>query len=217
MSNLWVETVKLDVYKTDGSKTGEQITLPAKIFDIEPNDHVIWLAVTAEQANRRQGTASAKNRSAVRGGGKKPWRQKGRGTARAGSSRSPLWRGGGRIFGPSPRQYHMKINRKVRQLARKSAFCYKAREDRIRLIEDFSFDKPNTKELTGILKNLKLNDLKTLLLTTNNERMIWLSGRNMAALSVREATTASTNDILKSDYLLIQKEALKKINEVMKP
>ncbi|HHS13572.1 MAG TPA: 50S ribosomal protein L4 [bacterium] len=209
--------MKLDVYKTDGSKTGEQVTLPRQIFDIEPNDHVIWLAVTAEHANRRQGTVSTKNRSAVRGGGKKPWRQKGRGTARAGSSRSPLWRGGGRIFGPSPRHYHMKINKKVQQLARKSAYCYKAREDRIRLIEDFSFDKPNTKELAGILKNLKLDHIKTLLLTTNNERMIWLSGRNMAAFAVREASMVSTTDILKSDYLLIQKEALTKINEVMKP
>jgi len=111
----------------------------------------------------------------------------------------------------------MKINKKVQQLARKSAYCYKAREDRIRLIEDFSFDKPNTKELAGILKNLKLDHIKTLLLTTNNERMIWLSGRNMAAFAVREASMVSTTDILKSDYLLIQKEALTKINEVMKP
>lgn len=208
--------MKLDVYKTDGSKTGEQVNLPKHIFNIEPNDHSIWLAVTAEHANKRQGTSASKNRSAVRGGGKKPWRQKGRGTARAGSSRSPVWRGGGRAFGPSPRQYHLKMTKKMGQLARKSAYSYKAKEEKIQLVEDFSFETAKTKQLTEILKKLKLDTTKTLLLTAQNDRMVWLSGRNVATLNIREASAASTADILRSDHLLIQKGALKKLDEVMK-
>jgi len=207
--------VKLDIYKTDGSTTGEQVTLNSKIYGIEPNDHAIWLAVTAERTNQRQGTASAKNRSAVRGGGRKPWRQKGRGTARAGTIRSPLWKGGGRIFGPSPKDYTKNITKKISRLARKSALTYKAKDEQIRLVEDFSFETPKTKQMVKILEKLKLNEKKTILLVADANRQLWLSGRNIPYFWVQEASSISTYNILNADQLLIQKSALKKINEVL--
>ena len=207
--------VKLDVYTIKGKASGEQIELSQKIFGIEPNDHAIWQAVTAEQANRRQGTAAAKNRSEVRGGGRKPWRQKGRGTARAGSTRSPLWVGGGRVFGPQPRNYEKHLPAKVKALARKSALSYKAKNDKIRLVEDFSLENPKTGELYGILTDLKLNENKVLILTAKSDHAIWLSGRNIPYIEVREAATFSTQDVVKADTLLIQKGALTRINEVL--
>ena len=209
------DVVKLDVYKIDGSKTGEQLSLPAKIFGVEPNDHVIWLAVTAEQANQRQGTAATKTRAQVRGGGKKPWPQKGRGTARAGSIRSPLWVGGGRAFGPHPRTYKKQLPKKVSRLARKSALSYKAKDEKIRLVEDFSFEAPKTKKFVTMLTKLTLDANKTLLLTAESDRNVYLSGRNIPKVTVREVGSFSTLDILGAEILLIQKSALKKLNEVL--
>jgi len=207
--------VKLDVYKIDGSKTGEKIELKPAVFGIEPNDHAIWQAVVTEMTNRRQGNASTKNRSAVRGGGRKPWRQKGRGTARAGTIRSPLWRGGGRIFGPQPKDYHIKINKKVKRLARKSALTYKAREEKIKLIEDFSFDAPKTKSMAEIMNKLKLDSVKTLILLAARDQNIYLSSRNIPDLSVKGAGEFSTYDVLDSDVVIIQKSALDIIYEVL--
>ena len=207
--------MKTDVFKIDGTKTGAQVTLPSKIFGIEPNTHVIWLAATAEMANRRHGNAATKNRSAVRGGGRKPWRQKGRGTARAGTIRSPLWVGGGRIFGPSPRNYTKRMTKKMGRLARKSALSHKAREEKIRLVEDFSFESPKTRQMLDILKNLQLNAVKTLLLVPEANQSIILSCRNLPLLSVRESACFSTYDVVHADMLLIQKSALTKINEVL--
>jgi len=207
--------VKLDVYKINGSKSSEQESLRSKVFGIEPNDHSIWMAVTTELHNRRQGTNSTKNRSAVRGGGRKPWRQKGRGTARAGTIRSPLWKGGGRIFGPTPREFSKRLPQKVNQLARKSALSYKAMEEKIRLVEDFSFEQPKTKQMADILKKLDLGNTKTLLLVTDNNQNVWLSGRNIHLFSVKEAANFSTLDVMNADELLIQKGALKKIYEVL--
>jgi len=209
------EQVKLDILNINGKSTGDQATLDSKVFGIEPNDHAIWLAVTAEQANQRQGTASAKNRSAVRGGGRKPWRQKGRGVARAGTIRSPLWVGGGRIFGPSPRSYKTKLTKKMSRLARRSALSHKAKDGNVSLIEEFSFDAPKTKKLADILKKLKLDSTKTLLLLSKADRAIWLSSRNIPHLCVREAESFSTYDIVNADQLIIQKDGLKKINEVL--
>jgi large subunit ribosomal protein L4 len=209
------EPVKLDVYKIDGTKTGEQVDLPADVFGIEPNEHAIWLAVKTEQAHARQGTSSAKDRGEVSGGGKKPWPQKGRGTARAGSIRSPIWRGGGRVFGPEPRSYEKTIPKKVKALARRSALSALARENKIRLVEDFTFDKPKTKQITGILKHLSPDGKKTLLLTPAANHTVWLSGRNLPAFQVREAAGFSTVDVVNTEVLLIQKSALSKINEVL--
>jgi large subunit ribosomal protein L4 len=207
--------LKLDIYKQNGSKSGEQLSLSGKVFGIEPNDHAIWLSVTSEMTNRRQGTVSTKNRSAVRGGGRKPWRQKGRGTSRAGTIRSPLWVGGGRIFGPVPKKYSKQIPKKMNRLARKSALSYKAKESEIRLIEDFTFDKPKTKQMMEILRSLQLDTVKTLLIVPQTDKTIWLSCRNIPALSVKAADGFSTYDVLNANILIIQKSALSKINEVL--
>jgi large subunit ribosomal protein L4 len=209
------ELVKIDVLKIDGSKSGEQVQLPAEIFEVEPNDHVIWLAIKAEMNHKRQGNSATKNRSAARGGGRKPWRQKGRGTARAGTIRSPLWVGGGRIFGPTPRQYNTKLPKKVRRLARRSVLSYKANDKKIVLVEDFTFDAPKTKQLAEVLKGLKLDTTKTLLLTSGSDQVLYLSGRNLPVLSVREAKDFSAYDVLNADTLLIQKSAIEKISEVL--
>lgn len=209
------ESVKLEVLKTDGSSSGEQATLAPAIFGIEPNDHAIWLAVTAELTNRRQGTSSTKNRSAVSGGGKKPWRQKGRGTARAGTSRSPVWVGGGRTFGPSPRNYHKKLTKKMSQLARRSALSHKAKDENIRLVVDFNFEAPKTKEMAEILTKIQLNDKKVLVLVPGGNQSVYLSGRNIPKVQVKEAANVSTYDILNAEMLLIQQSALEKINEVL--
>ncbi|OVE79018.1 50S ribosomal protein L4 [bacterium I07] len=207
--------MKIEVLKVDGSKSGEQVALPADVFGVEPNTHAMWLAVKAEMNNKRQGNSATKNRSAVRGGGRKPWRQKGRGTARAGTIRSPLWVGGGRVFGPSPRKYKTKMPKKVSRLARRSALSFKAKEQKVYLVEDFSFDAPKTREMAQILKGLQLDAIKTLLLTPETNRTTWLSGRNLPKLSVREAAGFSTYDVVYADTLLIQKSALKTIKEVL--
>ncbi|MBI1931322.1 MAG: 50S ribosomal protein L4 [Ignavibacteriales bacterium] len=207
--------MNLDVYKIDGSKTGEQISLNDNIFAIEPNDHVIYLSVKAHLANKRQGTHKAKERSEVNGGGKKPWKQKGRGGARAGSSRSPLWVGGGSIFGPKPRNYSQSVNKKVNKLARKSALSYKAKAEQIIIVEDFNFDAPKTKEFLTILKSLNVNGKKTLLLTNDNLENVYKSGRNLNKVQILEAINASTYDLLNNQILLVQKGAIEKIEKIL--
>ena len=141
----------LDIFKIDGKSQGKKAKLDDAIFGIEPNDHAIYLTVKAFLANQRQGTHKAKERAEVRGGGKKPWRQKGRGTARAGTIRSPLWIGGGTIFGPRPRDYRQKLPKKLRQLARKSALSYKAKDEQLMVVEDFTFEKPATKDFVTMI------------------------------------------------------------------
>lgn len=203
--------MKLDVYKIDGSKSGDSITLEDSIFGIEPNDHVIYLSVKAHLANRRQGTHKSKERNEVRGGGRKPWKQKGRGTARAGTTRSPLWVGGGTIFGPKPRDYSQNVNKKVKKLARRSALSYKAKADQIIIVEDFNFDTPQTKEFNAVLKSLNIDGKKTLLLTTDNLVNVYKSGRNISKVNILEATNASTYDIVNNQVLVLQKGAVEKI------
>jgi large subunit ribosomal protein L4 len=207
--------VKLDVLKMDGSASGDSVELKPEIFEIKPNDHAIWFAVRAEMANRRQGTSSAKTRAQVSGGGKKPWPQKGRGTARAGSTRSPVWVHGGRVFGPTPRDYSMSMPKKLKSLARKSALSYKAKDKKITLVEDFVFDKPKTKQMAGLLKKFKIDQTKVLLLLPASNRTLLLTSRNLQHLEVREANGFSTYDVVKADILLIQKSALTKIHEVL--
>ncbi|MCX7612453.1 MAG: 50S ribosomal protein L4 [Ignavibacterium sp.] len=197
-----------DVYKIDGTLAEEKIELLDEIFAIEPNDHAIYLDVKAYLANQRQGTHKAKERGEVRGGGKKPWRQKGRGGARAGTIRSPLWVGGGTIFGPRPRDYRQKLPKKVKQLARKSALSYKAKENQILIIEDFTFEQPKTKEFVKLLNNLNLSGKKILLLTTNYDINIYKSGRNIPKVNILEAAKASTYDILNNQILVMQKGAV---------
>jgi len=197
-----------DIYKTDGSKTGEQVTLVPEIFETQPNDHAIYMAVRAYLAAQRQGTHKTKTRGEVRGGGRKPWRQKKTGRARAGSSSSPLWRGGGRIFGPEPRDYDIKLPEKMKKLARKSALSQKARENQILVVEDFSFDQPKTKQMAAVLKALALDGKKTLLLVPKNDGVVVKSGRNIPLLHILEANKASTYDILDCRMLVIQRSAV---------
>jgi large subunit ribosomal protein L4 len=200
--------MKLEVFKTDGSKSGETVELSKDVFEIEPNDHVLYLAVKAYLANQRQGTHKAKERSEVRGGGKKPWKQKGRGGSRAGTSRSPLWVGGGSIFGPKPRDYRQKLNKKVNVLARKSALSYKAKANQIVLVEDFNFEGPKTKQFASMLKALNLNGKKTLLLTNGNLENVYKSGRNIEKVNILEASNVSAYDLLNNQILVVQKSAI---------
>ncbi|MCX6168614.1 MAG: 50S ribosomal protein L4 [Ignavibacteriales bacterium] len=200
--------MKLEVYKQDGTKSGETVELSKEIFEIEPNDHVLYLAVKAFLANQRQGTHKSKERSEVSGGGKKPWKQKGRGGARAGTSRSPIWVGGGRIFGPKPHTYKQKLNKKVLSLARKSALSYKAKANQIMVVEDFNFDGPKTKEFATLLTALKVTGKRTLLLTNGTQENVYKSGRNITKVNVLEANKASAYDLLNNQVLLVQKSAV---------
>jgi large subunit ribosomal protein L4 len=206
----------LEIYKTDGKPSGKKVELDDAIFGIQPNDHSIYLSVKAFLANQRQGTHKAKERSEVRGGGKKPWRQKGRGTARAGTIRSPLWIGGGTIFGPRPRDHRQKLPKKVRQLARKSALSYKAKDEQLLVVEDFTFEKPATKNFISIIDALNLNGKKILLLTGKNDINVYKSGRNISKVSVLEASKASTYDILNNQLLILQFSAIEAISETFK-
>lgn len=203
--------MQMDVYKKDGSPSGEKVTLDPAVFGVEPNDHAIYQAVRSIQANQRQGTHKVKPRNEVRGGGKKPFRQKKTGRARAGTMRSPLMVGGGSIFGPHPHAYAVKLPEKVRKLARRSALSYKAKDAAIVVVEDFTFEAPKTKELMAVLKALALAEKKTLLLTTASDQNMLRSGRNIQRLLIQEASKASTFDIVNSQVLLIQKSALARI------
>lgn len=208
--------MKVDVYKIDGTLSGDKVELSDNIFAIEPNDHVVYLSVKAYLANQRQGTHKTKERNEVSGGGKKPWKQKGKGGARAGSSRSPLWVGGGTVFGPKPRDYRQKLNRKVNVLARKSALSMKAKASQIIVVEDFDFESPKTKNFADILKALNIYGKKTLLLTKDNLVNVFKSGRNIEKVCISEAVNASTYDILNNQQLLIQKSAIEKIENILK-
>jgi large subunit ribosomal protein L4 len=206
--------MKVDVYKQDGSKKNNKVELDDRIFAIQPNDHAIWLDVRLIQANKRQGTHQTKGRSYVSGGGRKPFRQKGTGRARQGTSRAPHHVGGGRVFGPEPRTYTMKVNRKVKHLARNSALSYKAKDNQIKIIENFDFDQPSTKKMLSILNSLNLTDKNVLLCTDGPSKTIVKSAGNLFKVEVRDSITISTYDVLKAETVLMQEGALKKVNEV---
>lgn len=205
--------MKLDVLNIQGEKTGREIELPEDIFGIEPNEHVVYLTVKQYLANQRQGTHKAKERNEIAGSTKKIKRQKGTGTARAGSIKSPVFRGGGRIFGPKPRNYGFKLNKKVKRLARKSAFSSKAASGGIIIVEDFSFEAPKTKAYLNILKSLNLEGKKTVLVTPDYEKEVMLSSRNLPKTSVARATDLNTYDILHANTLVLSEGAVQKIIE----
>ncbi len=207
--------MELEVYKMDGSRSGETVALNPDVFEIEPNEHVIYLAIKAYQANQRQGTHSTKNRSAVAGGGRKPFRQKGTGRARQGTIRAAHMVGGGRAFGPLPRDYRIDLPKKVKKLARKSALAYKARENKIVVVEDFQFDEPKTRRVVELLENLEVSDRKVLILTGTVDSNFYKSARNIPYKNVRVAPEFSTYDVLNADTLVIQKGAVGIINEVL--
>ncbi len=202
-----------EVYKIDGSSTGEKLELADDIFGIEPNDHAIYLAVKAYRANQRQGTHKSKERGEVSGGGKKPWKQKGRGGSRAGTSRSPVWVGGGTIFGPKPHLYKQDLPKKLKRLARKSALSYKVKDEQLMIVEDFNFEQPKTKEFEKMLNALKVSGKKVLLLTKENSTSVYKSGRNIPKVKILEAAQASTYDILNNQMLIVQKGAVEVISK----
>ncbi|MBS1552120.1 MAG: 50S ribosomal protein L4 [Bacteroidetes bacterium] len=200
--------MELKVYKLDGSESGQTVNLPDEVFQIEPNQHLIYQSVRTFLSNQRQGTHKTKGRSEVRGGGKKPFKQKGTGNARRGTSRSPVMVGGGNIFGPIPHTYKLKLPKKASRLARKSALSFKAKENEIMVIEDFTFDSPKTKDLYGIMKSLKIDDKKTLLLLTEKNDNVYKSGRNLEKLNVMISDKAATYDLLNNKLILLQKSAV---------
>ncbi len=205
--------MQVEVLKRDGSPSGEKVNLDPAIFEIKPSDHAIYMAVRSIMANQHQGTHRVKSRGEVRGGGKKPYRQKKTGRARAGTTRSPIWTGGGSIFGPKPHDYVVKIPAKMRKLARKSALTLKAKDAAIRVVEDFTFDNIKTKEMASVLKALALSGKKTLFLTPGKNEILLKSGRNIPTLSIREATNASTYEIVDNQVLLFQKSAVKALQD----
>ncbi len=210
-------TVKeLEVYSREGKPTGEKVALAEDIFGIAPNDHAIYEAVTSYLANQRQGTHKTKTYGEVAGSGKKLWKQKHTGRARIGAVRSPLWKGGGTIFGPVPRDYSRTLPKQTRQLARKSALAYKAQNSAITVIEDFKLEEPKTRDVVAILKNLSLHGRKVLVLVPKADAVLWKSGRNIPKLRVLEAGKASTYEIVDSQVLLIQKSAFPVLEQTFK-
>ncbi|MEX0681207.1 MAG: 50S ribosomal protein L4 [Balneolales bacterium] len=203
--------MKLKVLKTDGSDSGRKITLDSDIFGIEPNDHVIYEDVRSYLANQRKGTASTKGRSQVRGGGRKAYRQKGTGMARRGTIRSPLLKGGGTVFGPQPRDYQVKLTKKMRRLARMSALAYKIKDKALIVVEDFDYEVPKTKSVNELLQALKLADKKVLILTGGYRTHVYKSSRNLPHVGVLEGDKPSTYQILHADVVVLQESAVKQL------
>lgn len=208
--------MKLDLLNTAGSTTGKQIELPAEIFGIEPNDHAIYLAVKQHLANKRQGTHKAKPRNEIKGSTKKIKRQKGTGTARAGDIKNPLFRGGGRIFGPEPRDYSFKLNKKVKELARKSALTYKAQEEGVRMLENFSFDSPKTAQVVAMLNALQLEGKKVTIVMGDTDANVILSARNIPGVAVEPGNNLHTYEILHSDVLVFTEAGLEALEGTFK-
>lgn len=202
----------VDVYTKEGQVSG-QIELRDDIFGIEPNDEAMHKAVVVQLAHGRQGTRKTKGRSEVSGGGKKPWRQKGRGTARAGSSRSPLWVGGGTIHGPQPHTFDPKLPKKVKKLAKRSAISLRCAEKNVLVVEDFEFDQIKTSQMANVLKNLKIDGEKILVLLPATNEKIFLSTRNIENVSIFPVEQISTYDILNHKKLLLFKGAIDKLVE----
>lgn len=200
--------MKLDIYKIDGSKTSKKANLSDDIFAIEPNEVVLYEDVRRYMANKRQGTHSTKGRSEVVGSTKKLYRQKGTGNARRGSAKSPLLRKGGTVFGPKPRDYSFKLNKKVVQLARKSALSVKAASSSITIVKDFTFDSPKTKQVLDILTAFELSGKKVLIMTADTDKNIYVSARNIPRVSVLEANKPNSYQILNADAILIQEGAI---------
>lgn len=202
---------KVTLYKQDGTTNGE-IELNSDIFGIEPNENVVFDAVIMQRASLRQGTHAVKNRSAVSGGGRKPWRQKGTGRARQGSIRSPQWRGGGIVFGPTPRSYSYKLPRKVRRLAIKSVLSQKVLDQKLVVVEALQFDAPKTKEFAQVLDNLKV-DTKVLVVVESSNEFAQLAARNIPNVTVVDETQVTVLDVVNNDKLVLTQAALSKVEE----
>ncbi len=206
--------MEVKVLNIQGQETGRTIELKDSIFNLEqPNDHAIYLDVKAILANRRQGTHKAKERGEIAGSTRKLYRQKGTGNARRGDIKSPLLRGGGRVFGPRPRDYFQKVNRKLKLLARKSALTYKMRDGEIIVVEDFTFDEPKTKKMVEIRNNLNLPEKKSLFILNSNDKNVYLSARNLKNTDVIEVYKLNTYSILRYHKLVFTESSINYINE----
>lgn len=207
--------MEITVQKYSGEDTGRKVNLSDDIFGIEPNDHAIYLDVKQFLANQRQGTHKSKERNEISGSTRKIKKQKGTGGARAGSIKSPLFKGGGRVFGPRPRDYGFKVNKKVKALARKSALAYKAKENGIAVLEDFSFEAPKTKDYLKMLTALAMGEKKTLLVLSDSNKNIVLSGRNIPNAKVITAAHLNTYDVLHADNILFVESSIEKIDNIL--
>lgn len=205
----------LTVLKYSGEETGRKVSLSDSVFAIEPNDHAIYLDVKQFLANQRQGTHKAKQRNEVSGSSKKIKKQKGTGGARAGNIKNPLFVGGGRVFGPQPRDYSFKLNKKVKSLAKKSALSYKAKDNGIAVLEDFNFEAPKTKEYIKMIKALAADKQKTLLVLPEANKNVVLSGRNLKNTKVTTADQLTTYDVINADKLLLVESAVNKIDTLL--
>jgi 50S ribosomal protein L4, bacterial/organelle len=207
--------MELTVYKIDGSESSKKVSLNDQIFNVKPNDHAIWLDVKHILANKRQGTHDTLEKSTISGSTRKLKKQKGTGGARAGSIKSPTIRGGATVFGPHPRDYSFKLNKKIKRLARFSALTYKAKENNIIVVEDFSFEAPKTKAYLDILKNLKLEGKKTLLLTNDGNTNVYLSSRNLQRAKVLRALDVNTYDVLHAHNVILCENSIPELEKML--
>src|SRR5690554_1043800 len=203
--------MELKVYNINGSDTGRIVTISDTLLGIEPNDHAIWLDVKQFLANQRQGTHKSKERSEVSGSTRKLKRQKGTGGARAGDINSPLMVGGGRVFGPRPRDYSFKLNKKVKRLARLSALTYKAKESNLIIVEDFNFEAPKTKNMIKLLGDMNLNEKKSLFVLNNQDNFVILSARNLSNVNITNPQSVNTYDILHANNVIFSETAIREI------
>ncbi|HAF28237.1 MAG TPA: 50S ribosomal protein L4 [Bacteroidales bacterium] len=208
--------MELAIVNITGKDTGKKVTLNDSIFKIEPNDHAIYLDVKQYLANKRQGTHKSKERAEIAGSTRKIKRQKGTGTARAGSIKSPVFRGGGRVFGPKPRDYSFKLNKKVKQLARKSALAYKANNDNIKVLEEFNFEVPKTQEFIQLRNNLEVADKKMLLVLSEQNKNIYLSSRNLQDVKVVTISELTTYDIMNATVLLFVENSIEPLHKMFR-
>lgn len=207
--------MELKVYNKTGEETGRKVKLNDSVFGVQPNDHAIYLDVKQYLASKRQGTHKTKERAEISGSTRKIKRQKGTGTARAGSIKNPLFIGGGRIFGPKPRDYDFKLNKKVKQLARKSALTYKAKDNQILVVEDFVMDEIKTKSYIDIIGNLKVEDKKSLLVVNEPDKNIYLSSRNLTHSKVVTCSELSTYDIMNSNSIVFMESSIDSIQKIL--
>jgi large subunit ribosomal protein L4 len=203
------------VLKSSGEQTGRNVSLSDAVFGIEPNDHAIYLDVKSILANKRQGTHKAKQRNEIAGSSKKIKKQKGTGGARAGNIKNPQFKGGGRIFGPQPRDYSFKLNKKVKDLARKSALAYKAKDNSIAILEDFNFEAPKTKSYLSLLSALSMGDKKTLLVLPSVNKNIVLSGRNIENAKITTVDQINTYDVMNADNVIFVESSISKVENLL--
>ena len=207
--------MEVAVLKSSGEQTTKKVSLSDDVFGIEPNDHAIYLDVKSYLANQRQGTHKSKQRNEISGSSKKLKKQKGTGGARAGNIKNPQFKGGGRVFGPQPRDYSFKLNKKVKDLARKSALTYKAKDNSISILEDFTFASPKTKQFIALLKALSLGDKKTLLVLPESNKNVVLSGRNIQGSKITTAEQINTYDLMNADNVIFVESAISKVENLL--